>query len=146
IVGVVVLLFFINLAAYRLRGPSDAQEAAVASANKVLAKPTAGENAYPLTWLMRYDVADDDIEAITAEDVRKAEAMIAAGQTLAKLNSEERPRLPEPEKEEAGLCQAKDDGCLARVLADPEATRAALVQYPRTLARAHLLENKQSYR
>lgn len=76
IVAIALLLFLVNLAAYRLRGASDAQEAALAQMAQEFASPVLADNAYALAWLMRYDVADGEIETITAAHLRLAATLI----------------------------------------------------------------------
>lgn len=142
----VIALLLINIGVHRLRGPSAEQETALAKLAEVNATPAHGDNAFPLYWLMRYDVADDQIEAITAEDARRAKAMHAAGESLSALIPEDRPRLPAPANGDPGLCDVNGEFCLARVASNPDATRELLARYPRTLQRARMLEAKNSFR
>ena len=141
-----LVLFLLNVGVHRLLGPSDAQKQALAKLAEVNSRPAKGDNAFALLWLMRYDVADTQIETIAADDVRRAQAMIAEGKDLNALIPVDRPLLPEPSGNEPALCETGDDGCLARVQANPEATRALLARFPRSLQRARTLEAKDSYR
>lgn len=148
--GLVVLtllvLFLINLAVHRLLGPSDAQKQALAMLAEVNARPARGDNAFALLWLMRYDVPDAQIETIAADDVRRAHALMAAGDNLDKLVPADRPLLPAPSNNDPTLCEMHSPDCLARVQANPEATRKRLALYPRSLQRARNLEAKGNYR
>ncbi len=145
-VPMLLVLFLLNLGIHRLIGPSKTQDAALAKIAGINARPVHGDNAFALLWLMRYDISDDQIEAITADDVRRAHALIASGEDLGGLIPEDRPLLPEPSSSDPGLCETRDAGCLARVQANPAAVRKLLTGYPRTLHRAHMLESRDSYR
>ena len=141
-----VVLFVANVGIHRLRGPTDAQEAALAKLEEVLRTPARGSNAFALLWLMRDDVADADIEALAASDVRAAHERAAAGESLVDPARPARPRLPEPRFDDPAMCQPREENCLARVRANPQATRGLLAAHARLLRRAPLLEAKDSYR
>ena len=146
VVAVTVTLFLLNLAYFRMRGPNKAQDAALAKIAELNARPALGDNAFALLWLMPYDVADDQIEAIAADAVRRAQARIASGKDLTRLIPTDWPLLPKPSNTDPGLCERRDSGCLARVRENPEVTRELLARYPRNLQRAHNLESKSSFR
>ena len=146
VVLTLVVLFVANVGIHRLRGPTDAQEAAIAKLEEVLHRPADRNNAFAVLWLMRDDVPDADIETLAALDVRTAHARVAAGESLVGLVKPSRTRLPELRFDDPAMCQPREEDCLARVRSNPQATRELLAAYPRLLQRARLLEQKDSYR
>src|SRR5690606_4353964 len=106
-VGVVALtvlvLLLVNVGVHRLRGPSAAQAAALGALAEVNARPAGGANAFPALWVMRYDVADTQIESITATDVSRAKSLYAAGESFDAVIPEDRRQLAEPDDTDPAL-------------------------------------------
>ena len=128
-----VVLFAATVAAYRWRGPTEAQRDALASMQQ-RAPPQKGVNAFPLLWYMRYDVPDGELNARMAAEVEDAKDRLARGSE---------PFIPEPAarrlEEAAGdaspLCDSDMAGCLDKVAADPRSIREALAAFPTLRAR-----------
>ncbi len=138
--------FLLNVGVHRLPGPSAAQRTALNTLEVVRNAPTEGTNAFALLWLMRYDVSDADIERIAANDVREAEARVASGRSLEGLVPADRPLLEAPAQADPGLCVGRERGCLARVRANPAATRSLVARHARWIERMRMLEERDVYR
>jgi hypothetical protein len=145
-IAILVALLLLNIGVHRLRGPSADQERAIAKFNELNAHAPKEGNAFPLIWLMRYDVDDASIESLAADDVRRAYAMSALGEGLSDLIPKDRAPLAMPPADSPGLCDVSGSPCLQRVAENPEATRELVASYPRILQRAHVLETKSTLR
>lgn len=139
-----MLIVAVLFAAYRWRGPSQAQREAVATVEKNR-RPDHGVNAFALFWFMSYDVPDDQFEARLAEDIAAVRKRLAASD--APLGSYEPTwkKLPEAGHDPKALCAIRDAGCLAKVAADLDGARRAIAGFPRTLARDAAFEQTDFY-
>lgn len=122
----------------RMMGPTEAQERALA----VMAQPVdppPGRNAFPALWLLPYDVPDDQLEAVTAEDMKwwankplpnfqnadDAPAQVTAVKHEPISLAEPRfGRIVPAKREGPEYCSSGDPSCLAKVRADLSAYRA----------------------
>ena len=148
----VVILIVAGLFAYgRLRGPDAAGRAALA-AMQPTRTPPAGRNAFPVLWLARWPVPDDQLQAVTAADLRNLRAMayVPEPMTATALAARERriagyvsiarerwPAPPAPSR--ADLCTLPSGDCLGFVAAHRAAVEAALAQAALPLHRAQQL-------
>jgi len=136
-----IVLYAATFAWYRLRGPTEEQQAALALMRKDY-RPAHGVNAFPLLFYLSYDVPAERLDAQMAVDVEKVRKQIdayKAGETNITENADtDAPPLPSlSQAENAALCR-KD--CLAKVSAQPDAVRAALAAHPVEVARAQAFE------
>jgi len=130
IVLVVVAIF----AAYRLRGPTQEQSAALALMQADY-RPQHGVNAFPLLWFVRSDVPADQREARLEADVDRARRRLAAGESFVDFKTDA-PVLGEPPSNDAVLCEVRAAGCLAKVQASGDAIRAEIAAHPVLVSRA----------
>jgi hypothetical protein len=135
----VVVLFLLNLAYFRWRGPTEAQKAALERVEAGTPRPQ-GRNGFALMWLFDKDIADGEMERAAEQDVKFAQENAHAGNELGEFPSSGLPTLPEPAAGSKVLCQAQETDCLALVRTNREATRSELAAHPRLLARAIQLE------
>ena len=138
LIAAVVVAFLLNVAYFRWRGPTPAQQAAL---DKVLAPSPMpeGENAFAWILLFDKDVDDAEITQLAERDVESARA-IAPGGIVDKLPSSSLPTLPVPASDSAAICMPKQAGCLALIRTNPEATRSELALHGRLLERANKIE------
>ena len=106
----------------RLRGPSKEQKAALA----VLAmpQPTPGRNAFPLVWLLPYDVPPAEYDRVVAEDLRRfanASPLMRSDEATATFTSAATTRYPAPERDRSRYCHWREPGCLTKVRTEPDA-------------------------
>lgn len=141
-----VSLFLFNLVVHRWIGPDALHTEALA----LLAFPDDARaddgNAFALMWTMRHALPDSEIENVTADDVREAEARIADRRSLKDLIPADRPLLSAPAEHDPGLCPSRDRGCLAHVRANLEATRSLVANHGRWIERMVRLEGKDYFR
>ena len=89
----VLILIVAGLFTYgRLRGPDAAGRAALAVLQAPRAMPP-GRNAFPILWLVRWPVPDDQLQAVTATDVR---ALLAAAAPMFAAFAVPARRIPYP--------------------------------------------------
>ncbi len=148
----VVILIVAGLFAYgRLRGPDAAGRAALAAMQPARAPP-AGRNAFPVLWLARWPVPDDQLQAVTAADLRHLHALAkmpdpataallaARARRIVGYVSIARERWPAPPAPpRAGLCALLLDDCLGFVASHRAAVEAALAQSALPLHRVQQL-------
>lgn len=139
LITVVVVLF----AAYRLRGPSSGQVAALALMQADY-RPKQGTNAFPLLWFAQYDVPEGELDTRMAAEIAAVKRRIDAGEVPLSVQPSAR-KLDEAAADVAGLCEIRSADCLAKVSADPESTRAALSTHPVTLSRKQSFERADFY-
>ncbi|MDE2177293.1 MAG: hypothetical protein KGJ50_03200 [Xanthomonadaceae bacterium] len=148
----VVVLIVAGLFAYgRLRGPDAAGRAALAAMQPTRAPP-AGRNAFPVLWLAGWPVPDDQLQAVTAADLRHLYALVtqpvpknlAAATVRANgidnyvsVAQARWPAPPLPNLE--SLCGWSVPDCLAFVTGHRAAVEAALAQAALPLHRARQL-------
>ena len=149
----VVILIIAGLFAYgRLRGPDAAGRAALAALQPAR-KPPAGRNAFPLLWLSSWPVPDDQLQAVTAADLRHLHALVTQPVTknlaadTARFNDIQNyvpvaaqarwPAPPRPDME--SLCGWSVPDCLGFVEGHRAAVAAALAQAALPLHRAQQL-------
>lgn len=135
----VVVLFLLNLAYFRWRGPTDVQKTALERVEAGTPRPQ-GDNAFALMLLFDKDIADEELERVADRDVKFAEEDVGLGKTIDEFPSSKLPTLPEPATGSTALCQAQETGCLARVRQNSEATRNELATHARLVTRAARLE------
>jgi hypothetical protein len=127
--------------AYRIRGPSRAQRAALALMQQDW-RPKHGTNAFPLIWYAGYDVPEDEIERRYADEVASVRAAqvdpvvrhVPAAAKLAEAGADSR-----------ALCDRGGAGCLAKARANADAMRAALATFPAIRGRARAFEAADYY-
>ena len=136
VLTVVVAVVF---AAYRIRGPSADQRAALSLLQQDH-RPDHGRNAFPLLWFMQYDIPDVDFDMRMAADVAEVSKRLAAGREAIQFEPSA-GKLPQPKYDDPSLCHSRENDCLRRVTANPEATRSILKTYARLLLRAQSVEH-----
>lgn len=137
----------------RLMGPTDAQEAALATMRSPM--PPVERNAFPALWLMPYDVPAAQREAVFAEDLRRLRAMpsslldASSDQTgAAAYVSVAATRFPTPAmptEDSERFCRG-DESCLAKVEADPAGYAALVERYAQLLDRVEALRDHDGLR
>ena len=149
----VVILIVAGLFAYgRLRGPDAAGRAALA-AMQPARTPPAGRNAFPVLWLDHWPVPDDQLQAVTAADLRHLHALVTQpvpenrAAAAARFNDIQNyvpvaaqarwPAPPRPDME--SLCGRSVSDCLGFVAGHRTAVAAALAQAALPLHRAQQL-------
>lgn len=138
LIAAVIVLFMLNLAYFRWRGPTPAEQAALDQVLAPVPLPE-GENAFAWILLFDKDIDDADIEQVAERDVQFARTTPAGG-VVDTLPSTTLPSLPRPPRDTPVFCIPKEAGCLALVRDNPEATRTALDQQGRLLQRAIRIE------
>lgn len=148
----VVVLIVAGLFVYgRLRGPDAAGRAALAAMQPTRAPP-AGRNAFPVLWLARWPVPDDQLQAVTAADLRHLHALVtqpvpenraaatARANAIVNYVSVAQARWPAPPLPDQGsLCGWSVSDCLDFVAAHRAAAEAALAKSALLLHRAQQL-------
>ena len=152
VIVAVVILIVAGLFAYgRLRGPDAAGRAALA-AMQPTRMPPAGRNAFPVLWLARWPVPDDQLQAVTAADLRHLHALVTQpvpknlAAATARANGIDNyvsvaqarwPPPPQPDME--SLCGWSVPDCLGFVAGHRAAVEATLAQAALPLHRAQQL-------
>ena len=139
ILGIVVL-FLLNLAWHRMRGPTQEELAALSFVEAPVAKPQ-GRNAFALMWLFGKDVSDTDIDRLAAQDVEYARASEVGSNEQPQFPSAKLPDLEVPKPGLVALCDSAPADCLTLMRNNHEATRDLLAKHGRLLQRASELEN-----
>ena len=148
----VVILIVAGLFAYgRLRGPDAAGRAALA-AMQPTRTPPAGRNAFPVLWLARWPVPDNQLQAVTAADLRHLHALVtqpvpenlaaatARANGIMNYVSVAQVRWPAPpELSISPRCEWSVSDCLGFVARHRAAVDAALAQAALPLHRAQQL-------
>ncbi len=148
----VVILIVAGLFAYgRLRGPDAAGRAALAALQPARTPP-AGRNAFPVLWLSRWPVPDDQLQAVTAADLRHMHALVmqpvaknlaaatARANGIVNYVSVAQARWPAPPQlDMESLCGWSVPDCLGFVAGHRAAVAAALAQAALPLHRAQQL-------
>ncbi len=119
--------------------PTDGQLQALA----VLADPTEfeGSNAFPILWLLAYDVPESELDAVIAADIKALERVRPESHTAFQeppfrtLAAERYPDLRPNAEDQALFCPSRNMGCLERVRANPMAYRQLILQHRRLLDR-----------
>lgn len=125
-IGLLLLLVAGIWGLSRALGPTDAQERALA----ILAqsdKPV-GRNAFPAIWLLPYDVPEDQLEAVTAEDARRFSdaplfdpKRIENDAGLVSVAEKRFRRVVPRDRGEPEYCGLNDTGCLDKVRGNVDA-------------------------
>ena len=148
----VVILIVAGLFAYgRLRGPDAAGRTALA-AMQPARMPPAGRNAFPVLWLARWPVPDDQLQAVAAADLRHLHALVTQpvpknpAAATARFNgilnhvSVAQARWPAPPRPDMeSLCGRSVPDCLGFVAGHRAAVAAALAQATLPLHRVQQL-------
>lgn len=143
VVGACMLLV-LAFAWGRLRPPTEARAAALAMLH-VQSKPAQGRNAYPLLWFSDFDVPYDQIDSLYAKDSERIAAWMAhLSSDHTTISDAPGPHPPYPALAPLGedkslLCAMRDDDCLGKARAHPEAMRAALDRHHARLERDQAL-------
>ena len=121
-IGIALLALAVILAALwgfsRLRGPSAEQRAALALFDQI-PEPT-GRNAWPLAWLLQWDVPFADLERVAAEDAARFDTLPAVGGSRS-VAAERYRDLALLLADEPASCGLGESGCLAHVRSDRQA-------------------------
>jgi hypothetical protein len=146
LVGVLLLMIAV-WATSRFMGPSDAQEAALATMRKPL--PKVERNAFAALWLMPYDVPVSQRDAVFADDRRQIAAMqraadvhphrSASADSAVSLAAERYPASITQEDHDR-FCKPGED-CLKRVAADLEVYTALIERNAALLDRLETLQD-----
>lgn len=135
-IGITLLALIVLVAVLwgisRVRGPSPEQRAALELFEQM--PEPAGRNAWPLLWLLQWDVPASQLEAVAAEDVARFNALppfgdAERGSALAELESVAAARyrdLKPTLADEPASCDLRGGSCLAHVRDDREAHAARL--------------------
>jgi len=148
---VVVLLVASAWATSRLLGPTDAQEAALATMREPL--PAVERNAFAALWLMPYEVPVSERDATFADDLRRVEAMqreaMLPGSGVHPNRSADAYDAPSPAagrypaaiaaEEFERFCKPREN-CLKRVSADLDGYAALIERSAGLLDRIEALE------
>jgi len=138
----VVALLIALLAAYawgRWRPPSAEQKAALDVLHKD-ARPTQGRNAYPLLWLLAFDIPSDQLDAAYAKDRARVESWYRTSQEKPKGEVVAQPHADFPalplltRAEQQALCGVHDPDCLGKARAHNDALHALLLKHSQLLA------------
>ena len=130
-----------------LRGATTEQRAALAVMEQPGAAP--GRNAFAALWLLPYDVPQNELEAIAAEDMRRFAARDpAAGAQNPTYVSIAADRYPQPPRSADGLplCRRGVPGCLAQVRAQRDAYQRWREQHIGLIERVGALSQYGHYR
>jgi hypothetical protein len=73
----IIVIVSLIFAAYRIRGPSQAQRKALALMEEDY-RPKHGTNAFPMLWYLEYDVPDAEIAAHFAAELASVRARVDA--------------------------------------------------------------------
>jgi hypothetical protein len=128
----------------RLRPLTEAEAAAWTTIHTP-AKSMQGRNAYPLQWFADFDVPYDQIDSLYAKDNERIVAWRASlGSSRAAASDAPAPHPPYPALTPLGedkslLCGTRDDDCLGKARAHPEALHTALLRHHVRLERDQAL-------
>ncbi|WP_430392044.1 hypothetical protein [Dyella sp. 20L07] len=125
----------------RLRPPTETQAQALDVLHQDL-RPTQGRNAFPLLWLVNFDVPLDQMDAVYAKELQRATTWLASRPNSSAVEGSVMPgpqvafpKLPYLTSEEkAMLCSTRDSDCLGKVRAHRDDVRAVLVRQSLRLA------------
>jgi len=143
----VVALLVALLAAFtwgRLRPPTPAQKAALEALHKDT-RPTHGRNAYPLLWLVGFDIPADKLDAAYAKDRERMEAWYQSYEPMGQNKPAPQPHADFPAlafptaAERKALCSMRDPDCLGKARAHNDALHALLAKHAKLLARDQAL-------
>lgn len=152
--GIVVLSVFavatLLFAVARLSGPNAQQREALALLDAT--DPLPGRNAFPLLWLMEYDVPESQWQAIVDEDVARTEDALARRETgeVAEIVQQSaaawRFDRIGSEANEPPYCGMRDGDCLSMVRAGHEAYAQRLAKEQEMLRKIRALPDYGHYR
>lgn len=135
-IGCVLLALVVLLAALwgasRLRGATAEQRAALELFEQ--APQPQGRNAWPLLWLLQWDVPEAELEAVAAEDVARFDALPRPGdpgrgeaiRTFESVAAGRYRDLADSLADQPASCGLRENGCLAMVRAGRDAHAARL--------------------
>ncbi|MEZ5460263.1 hypothetical protein [Dokdonella sp.] len=138
----VIILFLLNIAWHRLRGPTADEQAALELVEVPYVAPQ-GRNAFATLWLFAKDVPDTDFERLAARDVEYVRSNLSLTGEELQFPSNELPDLDVPDARSTALCEDTPESCLATVRENPESTREALARHDRLLQRAVAIEDHE---
>ncbi|MFT3756579.1 MAG: hypothetical protein QM769_11660 [Pseudoxanthomonas sp.] len=111
-----------------------------------------GRNAFPAVWLLPYDVPEDQLEQVAAEDAQRFRDVPLPGaqeepdaKPLASIAEERFPRLTSRDRDPL-RCQPREDDCLDKVRAQPEAYAQWRKDNARLIERVEALRDYDYYR
>ena len=143
-----IVFILLTLAAWsisRWLGPTDAQEAALATMREL--PPLKGKNAFGALWLLPYDVPVSERDKILAEDARRFSAIptraMDASAADRVFSSSALERYPDQSPSQADLslfCSYRDD-CIHKVSADHEKYDALVRRHGALLDRIETLSD-----
>lgn len=144
----------------RMMGPTEAQERALAVMMRPV-EPPPGRNAFPALWLLPYDVPEDQLEAVTAEDAKRMAAWPlpdyensddaaahAEERTFASVAEKRYGRIIAEDRKGPDYCNTSTQDCSAEVRENLSAYRAwrqsesKLLENLQTLASYDYLHNQ----
>ena len=137
------LLLAVAFAWGRLRPLTEAQATALATLHAQ--KPMQGRNAYPLQWFADFDVPYDQVDSLYAKDSQRiASWMTSLDSNPAAISAPPSPNPPYPALAPLGpdkhlLCAMRDDDCLGKARAHPQALHTALGRHHERLERDQAL-------
>lgn len=130
-----LVVFILFVAGMRMRGPTESQQAALATLARPM-PPVVGRDGSDAIWLLDHDVPEAQRAAVATQLLRyydERDALTSAGR------QPEADRLVDPLSKfpayakfpgnEAGLCEEADRNCLATVRADPAGTEATMQRH-----------------
>ncbi|MEQ1513447.1 MAG: hypothetical protein ABL934_12320 [Lysobacteraceae bacterium] len=139
----VVLLVASAWVTSRLLGPTDAQEAALATMREL--PPLEGGDAFGALWLMSYELSESERARVLAEDLRRLTAMPPTRDrkidptTPYASSAEGRFRKQSPSVEDMALFCGGGRDCLPVVEADPQRYAALVERHAAIIERAEAL-------
>jgi hypothetical protein len=141
----VVLLAVATWVTSRLLGPTDAQEAALATMRGL--PPLEGDNAFGALWLMPYELSESERARVLAEDLRRLAATPSSRggkiDPATTYTSSAEGHFPKqsPSMEDMALFCGGGRDCLPVVEADPERYAALVERHAAIIERAEALSD-----
>lgn len=129
--------------------PTEDELAAMALLKPEPASIAGDRNAFAATWLFGYDVPEAELEKVAAADAATflAAAKLSGQVTDFKSTADGKyPGVPSPPSNDPLLCENWGSGCLARVRANPEASRARVAEFAKRLNHSDRLSKYDHYR
>ncbi len=121
--------------------PTAEEQAALAALEPQPASVSGDRDGFAASWLMSYEVPEDQLASVMAADIAAYQVALKNGTVGAFKSTAEGKfaAVATPNGRETALCEAWADSCLARVQANPEATRTSIASFASRLERSRWL-------